>query len=265
MDSKLRRLAIACFVSLVALIVVVVYAVNADKISSFLHKEETAEETEVLEEATTDDTGEQIGDNLKGFLADEDFFDQRETLREITEEDVQSVVIYLTAGKGTIRVRIENERGGLETGVPFQVAYGMREGNGQNASVLAYARDEDQDGIILIEGLSLGTYEVTLQEMDGYHVPYEGTTVRVTEEAEAAGTTGVSDSIDFVDNGDDVIRIEPETEEEETDDPLSQEEEEASPPPKRNEALSDAAAGNSSGEESSASANAASSISILRY
>ncbi|WP_026526811.1 hypothetical protein [Butyrivibrio sp. VCD2006] len=80
MDSKAFRLSILAIITTVVLIGVVVYAVNRDKINSMIGASKTEEAVSVVEEeeATLTDFGEQIGDNLKGFLTAGDFFDKSE-------------------------------------------------------------------------------------------------------------------------------------------------------------------------------------------
>ena len=80
MDSKAFRLSILAIITTIVLIGVVVYAANRDKINSMIgasHSEEV-EIAETVEEETVTEYGEQIGDNLKGFLTASDFFDKSE-------------------------------------------------------------------------------------------------------------------------------------------------------------------------------------------
>ena len=80
MDSKAFRLSILAIITTVVLIGVVIYAANRDKINSMIGASDTAEveTSEVVEEVEVNGYGEQIGDNLKGFLTASDFFDKSE-------------------------------------------------------------------------------------------------------------------------------------------------------------------------------------------
>ncbi len=79
MDSKTFRLSVLAIFTTLALIAVVVYAANREQINSLVGKNDTAEvEESVEEEVRTTEYGEQIGDNLKGFLTANDFFDKSE-------------------------------------------------------------------------------------------------------------------------------------------------------------------------------------------
>ncbi|WP_029323101.1 hypothetical protein [Butyrivibrio sp. AE3004] len=80
MDSKTFRLSVLAIFTTVALIAVVIYAANREKINSMIGKETVAESEESIpeEEKITTEYGEQIGDNLKGFLTANDFFDKSE-------------------------------------------------------------------------------------------------------------------------------------------------------------------------------------------
>ncbi len=94
MDSKVFRLAIATIVSMVALIGLVVYAANSEKINSlFANKNSSSEastESTAPSYGSSSVYGDQIGDNLKGFLLDEEFFD--------ANERIPSVVITTAGG-----------------------------------------------------------------------------------------------------------------------------------------------------------------------
>ncbi len=82
MDSKTLRLSVMAIITTVVLIGVVVYAANKDRIDSLLGSGETSESTEAgseaMDEVSETQYGEQIGDNLKGFLTADDFFDKSE-------------------------------------------------------------------------------------------------------------------------------------------------------------------------------------------
>ena len=82
MDSKALRLSIVAIITTVVLLAVVVYAANRDRINALIGVDghNTAQE-EVVDadcNATVTQYGEQIGDNLKGFLTADDFFDKSE-------------------------------------------------------------------------------------------------------------------------------------------------------------------------------------------
>lgn len=64
--------------------------------------------------------------------------------------------------------------GRLVTGAPFTIQV---QGAGEYT-------DEDEDGIIYIDGLRAGEYGVSLQELEGFHVPNTVTTIQVRQEIE---------------------------------------------------------------------------------
>ena len=97
MDSKVFRMAILTIISAFILVLVIVYATNADKINKMfgwgskkaVQSEEAATETsqEII-------YGEQIGDNLGAFMYDENFFDETEKVPAV-------VVIKKSTGAGS--------------------------------------------------------------------------------------------------------------------------------------------------------------------
>ena len=82
MDSKTLRLSVAAIITTVVLIAVVVYAANRDRIDKLVGTSSSSqteeEETQAGAEISVTGYGEQIGDNLKGFLTADDFFDKSE-------------------------------------------------------------------------------------------------------------------------------------------------------------------------------------------
>jgi hypothetical protein len=82
MDSKALRLSIVAIITTVVLIAVVVYAANRDRINALIgvdgHKAAQEEVVDADSDSTMTQYGEQIGDNLKGFLTADDFFDKSE-------------------------------------------------------------------------------------------------------------------------------------------------------------------------------------------
>lgn len=80
MDSKTFRLSILAIITTIVLIGVVVYAANREKINTLLGGDKAPETEVAVTEGDTHGTefGEQIGDNLKGFLTASDFFDKSE-------------------------------------------------------------------------------------------------------------------------------------------------------------------------------------------
>ncbi|MDC7293663.1 hypothetical protein NXH67_09050 [Butyrivibrio sp. DSM 10294] len=88
MDSKVFRMALLTIISVFALIAVIVYATNADKIGGLFGKKgnnaATGESSEAVSLTLAEEAyGEQIGDNLNGFLYDEDFFDETEKVPSV--------------------------------------------------------------------------------------------------------------------------------------------------------------------------------------
>ncbi|WP_026517062.1 hypothetical protein [Butyrivibrio sp. MC2021] len=100
MDSKVFRMALLVIISVFALIAVIVYATNADRINGLLGKKSESAAVAVSAEETSlslpeEAYGEQIGENLNGFLYDEDFFDETEKIPSV-------VVIKKSAASASI-------------------------------------------------------------------------------------------------------------------------------------------------------------------
>ena len=85
MDAKVFRLTLLTIISAFLLVIVILYATNADKINKMFVREKSgsaAEENsgETAPYVDEESYAQQIGDDLKSFLYDEDFFDEAEQI-----------------------------------------------------------------------------------------------------------------------------------------------------------------------------------------
>ncbi len=84
MDAKVFRMTLLTIISALILVLVIIYATNADKINSLFSKGDNKEVVEMAaeEDADTEEViyGQQIGDDLNAFLYDDDFFDEAEQI-----------------------------------------------------------------------------------------------------------------------------------------------------------------------------------------
>ncbi len=97
MDRRVFRMAMLTILSGFLLVLVIVYATNAEKINKLFGSnksntvnEAVSEETATYYSSDVADFAQQIGDNLDGFLLDQDFFDET--------EKVPSVVVIKKSG-----------------------------------------------------------------------------------------------------------------------------------------------------------------------
>lgn len=208
MDSKVTKLAVLTLISLFALIIVIVFATNPGRFGKLINGGSGADNSGSMSGSSgMTSYGVQIGDNLKGFIAESDFFDSSEKLEQIISEDVEAVDIKVSAGEGTITVRVYNTRGGLETGAVFKAdvqKIGKAEKDEEMSSDRAMKNtitadtdiytDADMDGIIEIDNLDVGVYKVSLQEQKGYHVPQTAERITITETAKKGSSTAVADN-----------------------------------------------------------------------
>ncbi|WP_026670643.1 hypothetical protein [Butyrivibrio sp. AE3006] len=107
MDSKAYRLSILAIITTVVLVSVVVYAANRERIAALIDADEFAStveeeipEDEAIDEAEIMSSGEQIGDDLKGFLKSDKFFDKNEQRPSVVVV-VDNVPVPANADKGT--------------------------------------------------------------------------------------------------------------------------------------------------------------------
>ena len=86
MDYKVFRMAILTIISAFALVLVIVYATNADRINELLGRgkgDAAANDAASFMSSDGPFYGDQIGENLDGFLTDDSFFDETEKVPSI--------------------------------------------------------------------------------------------------------------------------------------------------------------------------------------
>lgn len=186
MDSKLKRLTIACaFFALILLFLLMIYA-NRDRVDTHRKSKETGESIEKMtaagsEKVQTPD-GIQLGNDLSGFMSDESFFDKEKTKYEKFLEEKNTLSLMLTSIEKDLRIKILDHNGDLVSGKIFKVQI---EGEGTYS-------DMDRDGIIYIRYLPAGDYLVSLEEMDGFTVPKDPVLVNVKEQLEYVAMDDIS-------------------------------------------------------------------------
>ena len=127
----------------------------------------------------------QIGNDTRAFLADETFFDpDKQPYSSIEKIDGKSLSLLMTSVQKDLRIQIVDNAGKLVTGENFCVVL-----NGNKEY-----QDDDKDGVIYIEYLRAGDYEVELKEVEGYRIPDTSTKITVKQSVEYV----VIDDIDLL-------------------------------------------------------------------
>ncbi len=167
------RRALFAMIGMFLLLIAVIALMNLDTVKSKLGlAQEPEQEMATIEETETD--GGQIGNDLSAFLRDETFFDEEPRFKSIETYSGRNVFLMMSSVAKDLRVMVVDSVGRLVTGAPFTIEV---QGGGEYT-------DEDEDGIIYIEGLRAGEYAVSLQELEGFHVPNTVTTIQVRQDIE---------------------------------------------------------------------------------
>lgn len=174
MDSKRIRRMLFAVILLFVVVAGVIVAVNLDTVKQKLGiaSYEQTEETAAMEE--TDREGGQRGDDLSAFLRDETFFDPEVKFKSIETYSGRNIYLMMSSVAKDLRIMIVDSVGRLVTGTPFVV---------EVRGVGEYT-DNDEDGIIYIDGLRAGEYSVSLKEAEGYKVPNTITSIQIRQEIE---------------------------------------------------------------------------------
>lgn len=165
---------LAAVIVLFAAVAGVIIAVNLDTVKKKLGitSYEQAKETAAMEEAGAE--GGQRGNDLSAFLRDETFFDPEVKFKSIETYSGRNVYLMMSSVAKDLRIMIVDSVGRLVTGNPFVV---------EVRGVGEYT-DNDEDGIIYIDGLRAGEYSVSLLEAEGYKVPNTITSIQIKQEIE---------------------------------------------------------------------------------
>lgn len=165
---------LAAVIVLFAAVAGVIIAVNLDTVKKKLgiSSYEQAKETAAMEEAGAE--GGQRGNDLSAFLRDETFFDPEVKFKSIETYSGRNVYLMMSSVAKDLRIMIVDSVGRLVTGNPFVV---------EVRGVGEYT-DNDEDGIIYIDGLRAGEYSVSLLEAEGYKVPNTITSIQIKQEIE---------------------------------------------------------------------------------
>lgn len=175
MDSKKLRWTLFTVIIMFALITAVIIATNWDIVQKKFGMGETVEQvsSDVAEEGM--DTGDKrLGSNLYAFMEDETFFDPEVRYKSIETYSGRAVSLVMSSVAKDLRIMVVDSRGRLVAGVPFSI----------KIQELGEYVDDDEDGIIYIDGLRAGEYSVSMNEITGYKVPNTVTTIKVKQDIE---------------------------------------------------------------------------------
>lgn len=175
MDSKLKRLTLIGVLSALLLVFLLVVLVNSDRLQeqTAAGKSESSTVGMPILPENNIVTG-QIGSDLRAFLSDSAFFDKEDTYLSKYEDVVNRLSLVVTSVEKDLRIQVVDFEGNLVSDIGFLVEV---EGQGEY-------KDLDKDGVIYVAELPAGEYVVSLQPVEGYKVPLNGTKVKVKDQVE---------------------------------------------------------------------------------
>ena len=123
--------------------------------------------------------GKVEGADLSAFMNDTSFFDAEKTTdvsedenwQELTQEtdEGKELSLFVTSVEKDLRIKVVDSAGNAVEGYSFVVTMDDTK----------QYEDTDQDGVLYIDGLKPGRYQLRLQEMDGFQVPQKALEARV--------------------------------------------------------------------------------------
>jgi len=170
MDFKLMRNSIIIGILVVITICGFVYYMNMNQQADGGLVSNSTSETTASISATTAVSDQTV--DYRAFMQDDMFFDKED---DSTSQDIavskNSVTMVVTTVEKDIRVQIQNVLGKLVTGENFDITI-------ENVGDFT---DDDGDGLIYVDGLAAGNYNIILNPMDGYQVPQSSLQVNVKD------------------------------------------------------------------------------------
>ena len=175
MDSKTLRKTLIAVVLVFIVITGVIIAANWDIVQAKFGISETASQgnSEASEGGMIIDD-KQLGNNLHAFMQDDTFFDPEVRYKSIETYSGRGVSLVMSSVAKDLRIMVVDSRGRLVTGEQFTI----------KIQELGEYVDNDEDGIIYIDGLRAGEYSVSMNEIEGYKVPNTVTTIKVKQDIE---------------------------------------------------------------------------------
>ena len=173
-------------VKVIAISIIIFMLLAVIGIVSYGNEQEKAREAVQLSEENTVEIAqgsqagmELVGEDTRAFLKDDTFFDADSGVvqpsytvpaaeeqaagtqeAEMPEAEGKEVSLLMTSVAKDLRVRIVDSTGKLEEGTEFCITLNQKD----------EYKDEDKNGVIYIENLSAGEYEVALKPVSGYKV-----------------------------------------------------------------------------------------------
>lgn len=210
MDSKLKRTVIALAIFTGLIVLVIVGFANVDSLKKKLDK--TSSSVEKVEETVVSEQKDslQIGKNLNAWKNDDSFFDsEAETLAKRIKEEMLTLDIKAFSIENDLRVHILDYEGKDAKDYEYSVKVASTLTH-VNAVVKEY-KDTDKDGIIYIDDLRPGEYEVSLNPVDGYKVPDNPLTITIKDKVEYSYIEDIdvlfADKTDSEANMDDLMTV----------------------------------------------------------
>lgn len=176
MDSKLVRMGILIVSLFAVTVMVIVLAVNG----KFSQKK--VQPTEDIYEPV-DETVEETPADLYAWLSDETFFDAEKLADGKYEvKETQSATYMVSSIDKDIRIVVMDDNGDIISGRRFRA----------DISDLGEYSDENRDGIIYIEDVSPGDYNISMKDLMGYTFPTQPVKISVSAKIEYKAVADIS-------------------------------------------------------------------------
>ena len=175
MDSKLVRMGMLLVSLFAILVLLIVLAVNG-KIGSKKQSKDVSHE--YVEPTAVTDSG-----SLYAWMSDETFFDEIKLADgKYEEKELKSADFMVSSIDKDIRIVVLGPDGNVISGRRFRAS----------VSDLGEYSDEDRDGMIYIEDVSPGEYDISFSKVTGYSVPDEPIKISVKPKIEYKAVADIS-------------------------------------------------------------------------
>lgn len=180
MDSRLLRNAILIVTLFAGTVFLFMLGING---YLFSQQKQTVVVQETVNEDALEEDGRVKGADLYAWMDDDTFFDvEKSSTLERIEREGKTLSLITSSIEKDLRIHVVDGTGKQVTGYVFKVQVGEKD----------IYKDSDRDGEIYISSLKPGTYEVSLEEVDGFYVPEESASVQIKDSIEYLAVSDIS-------------------------------------------------------------------------
>lgn len=200
MDYKLKRIVILLASLAVLAVLFIVLLANRQNMVK-------RPATTTASVASASQSASSYNGNLYAWKNDETFFNHdKDSFAARIMDDMKTLSVRAVSTEKDLRIQVLDYEGNLSVGNAFDIS--VKKAGSTDTS---YYQDADKDGILYLDDIPAGNYEIFLAPIEGYIVPSAPVSVRVPEKVEKKLIEDISlalcEESDIEKNADDLMKV----------------------------------------------------------